>query len=133
MRTILACLNIMVLPILMAACSKDPGDGGRAEIRGRLMEQRYSNSTGQPVGSPYPLAGERVYIIYGDGTYHDDDVRTGHDGRFRFTWLRKGTYNVYAISECRDHNGCTMPISLRTSITKRKDVVTLPDITVQQW
>ena len=114
MRTILACLNIMVLPILMAACSKDPGDGGRAEIRGRLMEQR-------------------VYIIYGDGTYHDDDVRTGHDGRFRFTWLRKGTYNVYAISECRDHNGCTMPISLRTSITKRKDVVTLPDITVQQW
>ena len=28
-------------------------------------------------------------------------------GRFRFPWLRRGTYRVYTISECDDYENCT--------------------------
>lgn len=120
-----------VLVILgVTACSKEPGEGGRAEIQGRLLEQRY-NSSGQPSGQPYPLADTRVYIIYGDGAFHDDDTRTGPDGRFRFPYLRKGVYTVYAISECEEFQGCTTSVNQRATIDARKAVVVLPDMTVK--
>jgi hypothetical protein len=131
MRILLFCLS--AVSILLTACSKEPGEGGRAEIRGRILEQRYSNNTQQPQGQPYPKAEQRVYIIYGDGTYHDDDVRTGPDGTFRFPWLRKGSYNIYTISECGSYNGCTVAVGTRTNITGRKDVVDIGDLTIQNW
>jgi len=131
MRILLICLS--AISILLTACSKEPGEGGRAEIRGRILEQRYSNNTQQPQGQPYAKAEQRVYIIYGDGTYHDDDVRTGPDGTFRFPWLRKGSYNIYTISECGSYNGCTVAVGTRTNITGRKDVVDIGDLTIQNW
>ncbi len=131
MRTLVFCLS--AISFLLTACSKEPGEGGRAEIRGRVLEQRYSNNTQQPQGDPYGKAEQRVYIIYGDGTYHDDDVRTNADGTFRFPWLRKGDYTVYTISECSDFNGCTTSVSARATIDGRKDVVELGDLTIQNW
>jgi hypothetical protein len=119
--------------LLLVSCSKDPGEGGRAEIRGRVLEQRYSSNTGQPVGQPYALAEKDVYIIYGDGTYHDDDVTTGADGTFRFTWLRKGSYTVYTISECGSYDGCTVSVVQQATIDERKAQVQLGDFTVQNW
>jgi hypothetical protein len=119
--------------LALTACKKEPGEGGLAEIRGRVLEQRYSANTGQPIGQPYGLAEQRVYIIYGDGSYHDDDVRTGPDGSFRFVWLQKGAYTVYTMSECNTYNGCTFPVTLRTDITDRRQIVILPDMTVQNW
>ena len=130
--TRLAVPALTVVLFALSACSKTPGEGGRAEIQGRLLEQRY-NSNGQPSGQPYPLADARVYVIYGDGAFHDDDTRTGPDGRFRFPFLRKGTYNVYAISECGQFQGCTSSVNQRTTIDARKAVVVLPDMTVQNW
>jgi hypothetical protein len=116
-----------------SACSKEPGEGGRAEVRGRVMEQRYNPSTNQPIGQPYPLAEARVYIIYGEGEFHDDDVRTGPDGRFRFPWLRKGDYTVYTMSECPDFDGCTFAVFAKATIGSRKEVVDVGDLNVQNW
>ncbi|MBK6892990.1 MAG: hypothetical protein IPH00_07610 [Flavobacteriales bacterium] len=50
------------------------------------------NGAGNPQGDPYPYQDTRVYIVYGDHEFQDDDVRTGPDGQFAFRWLRKGTY-----------------------------------------
>lgn len=119
-----------LLAVATLSCRKEPGEGGRGEITGRVMEQRYNN-VGQPTGPRYPAAEQRVYIIYGDGTYHDDDVRCGADGRFRFPWLRKGSYTVYTVSECRDFDGCTFQVAANATINKRKDVVDVGDLLIQ--
>lgn len=121
------------LSVLLTACSKEPGEGGRAEIQGRVMEQRYSANTQQPQGLPYGKAEQRVYIIYGDGTYQDDDVRTNADGFFRFPWLRKGDYTVYTISECGTFNGCTTSVSAKATIDARKAVVEVGTLSIQNW
>jgi len=118
--------------ILLAACSKDPGPGGRAELRGTLYEQRY-NSSGNPTGASYPLVDQRVYIIYGDGTYADDDTRTGPNGEFRFPWLRKGTYKLYAISECLPQPTCYTAEYRTVSINDRKSLVDIGRITVANY
>ena len=118
--------------LLFVACKKEEGEGGKAEIRGTVLEQRY-NTSGNPTGDPYPLADQRVYIIYGDGQYHDDDTRTGPNGEYRFPWLRRGSYRVYAISECDDYQNCTEGIYRTAKIEDRKDIVTVEDITVRNY
>lgn len=124
-------LAIPFLSLLFVACSKDPGDGGRAEVRGVVLRQDVSLS-GNPQGEPYPAVEERVYIIYGDGQYFDDDTRTGPNGEFRFPWLRKGSYRIYAISEC-DNDNCREGIYRTVEIEGRREIVTTPTITVLNY
>lgn len=123
----------LLLPVLfiLHGCSKDPGDGGRAEIRGVVLRQDVSLS-GNPQGDPYPAVEERVYIIYGDGQYFDDDTRTGPSGEFRFPWLRKGSYRIYAISEC-DNDGCLEGVFQSAEVSGRKDIVNVPTITIVNY
>jgi hypothetical protein len=120
-----------ILLVLFTACSKEPGDGGRAEIRGTILEQAYSPS-GNTDGDPYPAVDQEVYIIYGDGQYHDDDTRTGPNGEFRFAWLRKGSYRIYAISEC-DNENCREGIYRTVEIEGRREIVTAPAITIANY
>ncbi len=131
MRALLLCL--LAVSFLFIACKKEPGEGGRAEIRGRVIEQRYSNNTQQPIGLPYAKADQRVFIIYGDGEFHDDDVRTGPGGTFRFPWLQKGDYRVYVISECGAYDGCNTAVIKVATIGDRKEVVDVGDIVIQNW
>lgn len=121
-----------LLPALLATgCSKDPGEGGRGEIRGVVHEQRYNGSN--PTGNPYPVAEQRVYIIYGDGTYPDDDTRTGPNGEFRFAWLRKGDYRIYTISECSSCPSGAEAVFRNAEITGRKDIVNVGTITIRNY
>lgn len=131
MRSLL--LGPPVLAAMLSACNKEPGDGGRAEIRGVVYEQRYNASTNLPIGEAYPIAEQRVYIIYGDGEYADDDTRTEPDGGFRFPWLRKGDYRVYAVSECNDYQNCTVGVFAEASISGRKDVVKVDTILIRNY
>lgn len=121
--------------LVLSGCSKEPGEGGKAEIRGTIYQQEYNENTGQPIGEPVPVGEHRVYIVYGDGAYYDDDVRTGPDGKFRFPWLRKGSYKVYTYSECRENtcDGDMYAIQVATEVSGRKDIVELPLITVEWW
>jgi len=123
---------VALCAMLFVACKKDAGEGGKAELQGVVLEQRY-NSSGNPSGDPYPLADQRVYIIYGDGNYHDDDTRTGPNGEYRFPWLRKGTYKVYTISECNTYQNCTEGIYRSAEISGRKEVLNLATITVRNY
>ncbi|MBK8498068.1 MAG: hypothetical protein IPL52_04445 [Flavobacteriales bacterium] len=131
MKAMLAAL--LALPILITSCNKEPGEGGRAEIRGVVYEQRYNSSTGLPIGSAYPLADYRVAIIYGNGDYADDDTRTGPTGEYRFPWLRKGDYRLYVISECNDYQNCTEGVYASVSINDRKDVVQADTLLVRNY
>ncbi len=130
----------MKFPVLIAClmfiigCAKEPGIGGKAEIHGRVLEQHHNNS-GELRGEPYPRADVRVYISYGDGYTTDDDVRTGPDGRFRFPWLRKGTYRVFATSECFvepvECPGGTFSVTRLVELTGRKDLEDIGDLLIE--
>lgn len=125
-------LTIMLLAAaLLYGCKKEPGEGGKAEIRGIIMRQDV-NAVGTPIGNPYPYQETRVYIMYGDHDFHDDDVRTGPDGRYVFRWLRKGDYTVYTFGEC-NCPGKAEAVSYKIHIDGRKDVVTGPTLTVKNF
>jgi hypothetical protein len=129
--------TVSLLFILLAAgCVKDPGIGGRAEIQGRVMEQRY-NSSGVPQGDPYPRAGRRVYISYGAEEGQDDTERTGPEGHFRFPWLRKGTYRIHVMSQCQvDPVDCpagTREVWRIVELSDRKAVVDVGDLLIENW
>jgi hypothetical protein len=129
MRSLLP--GALLLALLATGCSKEPGEGGKAEIRGVVHEQRYNSSS--PVGEPYPKAEQRVYIVYGNGTYPDDDTRTGPNGEFRFPWLRKGQYRIYVISECSTCPSGEEAVFKDVEISGRREVVNMGTLLIRNY
>lgn len=88
----------LVLVLLLGSCEKDPGQGGNATIRGKVVINEVSNSGN--ILAEYEAVEERVYIIYGDNDIYDDEVRTSFDGQFKFDDLFQGSYTVFVYSDC---------------------------------
>lgn len=79
-----------------SACNKEPGTGGRAAIKGKLLSGNI-NSPEYEVTNEDVEPDERVYLVYGDkADGYDKDARVNHDGSFEFKNLRKGAYQVFA-------------------------------------
>lgn len=76
-----------------------------------------------------PLVDEKIYIVYGDNTIANDDVRSVAEGRFQFNGLQKGEYTVYATSKDTLNGGNTV-VSTTVSITSNKSVQDLGDLTI---
>ncbi len=130
-------LVLVLSSIVLAGCTKEEGEGGRAQIVGRIMTQDYNNNPNEiAVGSPYPTPEHRVYIIYGDNEFNDDDVRTGGDGRFRFPELQKGKYTIYTVSEV--YRSLDTPSGIEViyrtvNIKKKDEKVDLGDIPIKRY
>jgi len=126
--------------LFFSGCEKEEGEGGRSSISGILIEQEMTNALNNEVVREYPLVDERVYIIYGDSTeVYDDDMRTDFEGRFKFRFLRKGTYTIFAYTECNQiyDEGCqdaggTWAVKRTIELGKNEDVV-LENIVVQNF
>ena len=132
-------LFILIAATLFAftACKKEPGEGGNSTIMGRVKvldyDYGYSNGKCRWVKTrEYYAPDERVYIIYGEDTIHSDDIRTNPDGYYRFEWLRKGTYTLFAYSEDTTGNVVSgeFPVKVTIEITKKKQEVIVPEIIV---
>ena len=136
MRTLTALALLGLLP-LFSGCAKEPGVGGKSEIRGYVLRQDINTNTGQPSGDPYPYPESRVYIVYGDHDFYDDDIRTGPDGLFVFSWLRKGDYKVYTYGECdplsADCSSGVVPVSRSVQISDKSEVVDVPTMVANNW
>ena len=95
--------NLPLVPILICtflllnACKKPAGPGGKASVSGKVYAIDYDNSTTIVISRGYS-SGEQVYISYGNSTQINDDVRTGLEGSYEFTHLNKGHYKVFAMS-----------------------------------
>ncbi len=83
--------------------SGGPGEGGNKTISGNLVGI-YINENDYDTIDTRGHADARVYIIYGDGNQQNDNVRSSADGSFQFKGLTAGSYQVYAMSECRTLN-----------------------------
>lgn len=121
---------ILLSAFIYAGCSLGPGEGGTASITGRIKIMEY-NGSGILVNEYY-APDERVYIIYGDGTIQDDEVRTSYEGSYRFDFLRKGDYRIYSYSDCPLCDGQTQAIFTEVSISKNGEEVTAAEITIDK-
>lgn len=88
----------MVL-LLALGCKKKPGEGGKAEIKGRIIADYYCDDTGELLETA-PIAGQRIYISYGESSNFDDDTRTSSTGEYAFKFMYPGEYTITVLSEC---------------------------------
>lgn len=96
--------NMLFVTILLAgifivsSCSKGPGEGGKAAIKGKVFVSNY-DGTYTNLLAYYYAQEENVYIIYGDDPTYSKSVKTNYDGTYVFPYLRPGKYKVYAYSK----------------------------------
>jgi hypothetical protein len=114
---------------LFMACDKPEGEGGTSAIQGKIIIRDY-NTNFTLLQSTFPAQEERVYIIYGDNDFYDNDTRTSYDGTFKFENLRKGNYKIFAYS---DDSTFTVPggqyaIIKEVEITEDNQTVEIPTI-----
>lgn len=116
----------VVICVALSSCEKQPGEGGKAFIRGKVMtEERTVLSNPASAQAQYPAADEDVFIIYGDNLSPDDRVNTNYDGEFEFRFLREGKYTIYVYSgDTTGQAGVDqnrMPIVLEVELNDRKE------------
>jgi hypothetical protein len=127
MRTGLIFLFITVLALSIIGCRKEAGEGGNSSIVGKVKTLEYSN--GWLVGEYYtPEA--RVYVMYGNSTIYDDDMRTHFDGSYQFNFLYPGSYTVFAYSQCDTCTSGTEVKMATVEITDKNQVVEVPDLII---
>lgn len=113
------------------SCKKDPGPGGKANIKGKVYVKNYDLSY-TILLSEYYEQGENVYITYGDETEVGDNVKTSYDGSFVFPFMRKGKYKIWAISKDSTSSdpSATKAVIQEIEIKERKGDVTIPDLVI---
>lgn len=94
-------LGIGVLFFLLNSCAKE-GEGGTAALEGKIMVRLIKESSVGTLDTltTYEAQDEKVFIVYGDNASFDDDSRTSFNGNYKFDYLYKGNYTIFAYSEC---------------------------------
>jgi hypothetical protein len=123
---------IALLAVLsFAACEQGPGEGGTSTIRGKVVVREYDFDF-QQLRATYPAAKEDVYIIYGDDFVYGDRFETSMDGAYEFTFLKEGTYKIFAYSadSIPPFTDERVAIIKEVQITDKNQVVEVPDIII---
>jgi hypothetical protein len=124
--------SVIILSLLFffsfLACTKGPGTGGRATIKGRVFTHNY-NSSLILQDSGY-LGGQKVYIKYGDQVGVGDDVDTDNQGIYVFPYLRKGEYTIYTYSKTFQNNKLDSAVIQTVTVSDRKETAELPDFDI---
>ena len=92
---------LLCLTFALSSC-QDEGFGGTSSIEGYVYNIIHHNKNFSFITDTVPAAEYRVYILTGDNSPVLKDIRTNHQGLYRFDYLRKGTYPVYALSDPAD-------------------------------
>ncbi len=114
--------------LVLTACEKPAGEGGLGSITGKVFVREYTSSG--VFKSEYFAPDEKVYIVYGDRPIYDDETRTHLDGTYQFNYLNKGTYTLFAYSEC---DTCSVPviaIQEQVTISSKGENVSVPLISI---
>ena len=114
----------------LQSCESGPGEGGTSAMEGKIYVHDY-NSNGILKGKYYGY-NEKVYLSYGEDGAVRDETRTGFDGSFRFEFLRKGNYKLYAITKCDSCVADEVPITVDVRIDANRKVYILDDIVVRR-
>ena len=111
------------------SCKKEEGEGGRATIEGKLYNKLYD-----PNGKFLKKEEAReddVFIIYGDNdNIYDDLMDSNDDGSYKFQYLRKGKYTIFAYSDCNTCPSGKESVQVEVEIKDKKEVVMAADLEV---
>ena len=119
---------VVLMILMMASCTKGPGEGGTSTIKGKVFVRDF-NGSGQLQGEYYGVE-ERVYIIYGDEDFYGNDTRTSFDGTYEFQYLKKGLYTIFAYTECDTCLSGLAPVFINAEITENHATVELEDLVI---
>jgi hypothetical protein len=119
---------VVLMILMMASCTKGPGEGGTSTIKGKVFVRDF-NGSGQLQGEYYGVE-ERVYIIYGDDDFYGNDTRTSFDGTYEFQYLKKGLYTIFAYTECDTCLSGLAPVLINAEITENHATVELEDLVI---
>jgi len=121
-------LSLLFISFLLA-CTKGPGTGGRATIKGKVYARNYQSTPIAIADSGY-LGAQKVFIKYGDQVGIGNDVDTDNEGIYVFPYLRKGTYTIYTYSKTFQNNQLDSVAIQTVTIADRKETVELPDFEI---
>jgi hypothetical protein len=117
--------------VFLSSCSKEEGEGGTSTIIGKVYVLDY-NSDFSLIRSKYYGPDEDVFIEYGADDTYSDDFKSDYNGTYRFSYLRKGTYTLYAYS--KDTTGLEpsglIPVRKTVEITKNHQTITVDDLII---
>ena len=82
----------------LVSCNKDEGEGGTASVSGYVYKVVHTSNNFTLSADTVPASKHDVFIYYGDNKAVGDDTETGPDGYFKFKYLTKGKYRVFAYS-----------------------------------
>lgn len=122
---------VFILGLFFNACKKEAGEGGNSIIRGKVILREY---TAFPIlYTESEATDEDVFIIYGDDDNSiDDRTRSSYDGSYKFQFLNKGKYRIFAYTE--DTTLATLGqqkvVIKEVEITSNKSEVEAPVITI---
>ena len=123
-------LLLLVVPILLFSCKKEPGSGGKSTIYGKLLVKDY-NSTFTVLQETYYGPGIWVYLVYGDDRNYGDRIQTGIDGTWEFKYLRSGFYKVYALSKDSTlSTNASVPVIREIEIPSQKQQIEVPELVI---
>lgn len=92
-------LMLFISAFAFTSCNNDEGLGGSSSLEGYVFNVIHSDDNFTFRVDTFPAAKEDVFLVFGNEDYFGDDVETDQKGMYRFDYLRKGNYTVYALSE----------------------------------
>jgi hypothetical protein len=119
------CISIAIISLI--GCSKEAGEGGTASISGKIFAKDYVD--GWLVDSFY-APDQRIFIMYGNSTIYDDDMRTHYDGSYKFSYLYPGSYTLYAYSNCATCPGGTEAVTKTVEISQKGQILEVEDLKI---
>ncbi|MFO7656970.1 MAG: hypothetical protein R6W78_07875 [Bacteroidales bacterium] len=125
----LYCIGVLIA--LFISCSNEEGEGGNSVITGKVFTKVYNNTYTTLIDSFYTPDVD-VFILYGDNEIYNDDIATNWDGRYRFEYLRKGNYKIFAYSDdtTGQYGSGIKPVMVDVKIKSNNEIVTAADIVV---
>jgi len=101
MKQTLLFICLFIFICLFNACNKDEGFGGSSSLEGYVYNVVHYDDNLSFRTETIPAAKEDVYLIFGEDKddYFGEDTEADNNGLYRFDYLRKGKYVVFAYSE----------------------------------
>ncbi len=125
-------LSIIISFLFLFSCSKEEGIGGTSSITGKLIAiegELYNFNQSFDTTAIYNAADKDIYIIYGENSnqVYDDNFETSWNGKYKFEFLRKGTYTLFTYSKCDTCLSKEIPIFWQVNITENNKSYSVED------
>lgn len=93
-KPLILCIIATICSAFFYSCKPDEGLGGKAEITGKILLQRYCKADASLIDE-IPFVDQDVYLVFGSDPSYGDKVKTSYDGTFMFRYLQPGDYTLY--------------------------------------